>query len=438
MNVAWWKRLVWNAIILLFLPVFLVAAILPSGRRKQLVWGPEPGIGNKYWSQSMKDVGYDSVTLMSDNYGINRREDFDLYYPDFVPFPLPKGLRWAIGSCLAMVYVLRRASVIHTSYWGFAIGLSAFWRTESFFFRLSGAKVVILGFGGDIYLYSKVQDTSLRYGLLASYPGLARQESLTARRIEYWTRHADIILVGYMIDGIGRWDVTTNSVYMVDTAAWQPKQHYEMHDGLSGPVKILHAPNHRGFKGTEFIIDAVEKLKAEGLHAELVLVEKIPNERMKTLMHEVDILTDQCIMTGYALNTMEGMASGLPVVANLEHEAYTRVFRRYGFLDECPIFSTTPETLVDNLRTLVRNPELRRTLGKAGREFAAKYHSPQMAQYLFTSIYDKILDGKDVDLMNLFHPLKSDYVRRTPRVRHPLVDSKLPADWKAENAPEAR
>jgi hypothetical protein len=40
--------------------------------------------------------------------------------------------------------------------------------------------------------------------------------------------------------------------------------------------------------------------------------------------------------------------------------------------------------------------------------------------------------------MNLFHPLKSDYVRRTPRVQHPLVDSKLPADWKAEDAQEAR
>ena len=38
------------------------------------------------------------------------------------------------------------------------------------------------------------------------------------------------------------------------------------------------------------------------------------------------------------------MASGLPVLANLDHEAYTTVFRRYAFLNECPILSSSPET----------------------------------------------------------------------------------------------
>jgi len=148
------------------------------------------------------------------------------------------------------------------------------------------------------------------------------------------------------------------------------------------------------------------------------------------LMQEVDILADQCIMTGYAINSMEGMASGLPVLANHEEEYYTRVFRRYGFLDECPILSTSPENIVENIRTLVRNPNLRRTLGQAGRAFVCKYHSFASAQYLYGSIYAKILEGRDVDLMNLFHPLKSEYNRRTPHVAHPLVNSKLPAGWR--------
>jgi hypothetical protein len=51
-----------------------------------------------------------------------------------------------------------------------------------------------------------------------------------------------------------------------------------------------------------------------------------------------------------------------------------------------------------------------------------------MAQYMFGAVYDRILDGKDVDLINLFHPLKSEYSRRTPRVSHPLVESRLPPD----------
>ncbi|HWT11307.1 MAG TPA: hypothetical protein VN231_00980 [Allosphingosinicella sp.] len=438
MQLAWWKRLLWNAVIILFLPVFLLAALLPGKRRDMLIWGPEPGIDNKYWSQAMKEVGHSSVTLMSDHYAINKREDFDLYYDDFVPLPLPRRVRWVLGSCLAFIYALRRGKVVNTSFWGFSLGLSALWRLESFFFRLSGTRVVIIGFGGDIYLYSKLADPSLRYGLLASYPHLALEESLTERRIRYWTVRADAILAGYMVDGIGRWDVTTHSVYIVDTRAWRPKPEYSMHDGLSGPVRILHAPNHRGFKGTEFIVEAVETLKREGLQAELVLVEKIPNEQVKALMQEVDVLADQCIMTGYAINSMEGMASGLPVLANLREEYYTRVFRRYGFLDECPILSTSPENLLDNLRILVRDPELRRTLGRAGRAFAEKYHSFAMAQYLFGSIYARIVEGQEVDLMNLFHPLKSEYNRRTPRVVHPLVDSRLPATWSSDGLQKVR
>ena len=432
MNVAWYKTLAWNAIILAFLPVFLIAALLPSSRRKTLIWGDEPGIGNKYWSGAMKQAGHDSVTLMTDIYSINTRADFDRFYVDFAPAFLPKPLRWAVGCCVAFTWTLRRGSVVHTSFWGFSLGLSWFWRLEQFFFRLAGTKVVILGFGGDIYLYSTLHDASLRYGLLASYPKLARSEALTARRIEHWTRHADCILVGYMIDGIGRWDVTMHSMYMMDTTLWQPKQHYNDGDGLNGPVvRVLHAPNHRGFKGTEFIIAAIEQLRGEGLNVQLDLVEGIPNHEVRALMQQVDILVDQCIMTGFALNYMEAMSSGLPVCANMEGEFYTRVFRRYGALDECPILSVCPENLVDQLRILITNPALRRQLGAASRAFVDKYHSFEMAQYLFGSIYAKILDGKDIDLFNLFHPLTSEYNRRRPYVDHPLVDSRLPDGWNA-------
>jgi hypothetical protein len=429
MRLAWWKRLLWNSVIALFLPLFFLAAVLPSRRRDLLLWGVEPGIDNKYWSAAMKDVGFESMTLMSDVYGINARDDFDRYYVDFVPLPLSKSIRWVLGSCLSFLFALRRAKVVNTSFWGFSLGLSGWWRLESYLFRLAKVKVVIIGFGGDIYLYSTLADPSLRYGLLASYPHLAREESKTAAKIRYWARHADCVLTGYMVDGMGRWDVTTHSVYIVDTSIWTSKPSYSMHNGRTGPVRILHAPNHRGFKGTEFIINAVQALRAEGLQVELVLVEKVPNQRIRELMQEVDILADQCIMTGYAINSMEGMASGLPVLANLEHEYYTRVFRRYGFLNECPILSTSPENIVSNIRTLVTDPELRRVLGKAGRAFTEKYHSFASHQYLFGSIYSKILDGKQVDLMNLFHPLKSAYNKGSPIIYHPLINSHLPTDW---------
>jgi glycosyltransferase involved in cell wall biosynthesis len=167
---------------------------------------------------------------------------------------------------------------------------------------------------------------------------------------------------------------------------------------------------------------AVDELNKEGLKVELVLLEKIPNSRVRELMQEVDILAEQFIGIGYALSGMEGMASGLPVLANLDNETYTTIFRRYSFLNECPILSTTPETLKENLRLLVTNPDLRKELGELGRKYAEKYHSYEMAQYLFTHIFRK-LDGEDIDLMNLFHPLKSEYVKNN-YIKTPLINNK--------------
>ncbi|HEY5723636.1 MAG TPA: hypothetical protein VIT45_15095 [Allosphingosinicella sp.] len=428
MRSSWPKLVLWNLLVALFLPVFLLAALLPGGRRDLLVWGSAPLTSNKYWSEAMKAGGRASMTIMNTVYAINNRSDFDRLFEDFAPAFLPRPLRFAIGACLAFIYVLRRAQVVHTSFWGFALTQSLFWRLESWFFRRAGVKTVVTGFGADAYMYSRIVDTSVRYGLLASYPALARSEAATRRKVEHWNRHADAIVVGLMIDGMGRWDVTVNQFFQIDTAAWTPKPIYSPNDGVNGPVRILHTPNHRGFKGTEFLVDAVEKLRGEGLQIDLVLLEKVPNEEVKSVMQTVDILAEQFIGIGYAFSAIEGMASGLPVMANLEHEAYTRVYRRYGFLNECPVLSTSPETLADNLRALVRDPALRETLGRASRAFAEKYHSYETALYLFGSIHDKIVHGRDIDLINLFHPLKSEYNRRTPLIRHPLTDNRLSAN----------
>jgi glycosyltransferase involved in cell wall biosynthesis len=428
MNFPWWKSAIWNGLITLFLPVFLLAALLPGRRHAKLIWGSMPLISNCYWSAAMREAGHDSLTVMQDHYPINKRSDFDRYFEDWAPTFLPKMFRRGIGACLGLVFALRHGKVIHVSFMGFALDNSWYWRLEAPLLRRAGVKIVAMPFGADVYKYSEVIDTSMRHVLLDSYPGLARIERRTAKRVSYWTRQADAVIVGMQVDGVGRWDIVLNQFFHIDTRVWSAKPVHSDHDGRSGPVRILHTPNHRAFKGTEFLLDAVETLKGEGLQVELVLLEKVPNDRVREVMQEVDILGEQFIATGYALSGIEGMASGLPVMANLEHEAYTRLFRRYGFLNECPILSTSPETLTDNLRLLVTQPALRRELGAASRAFAEKYHSYEMAQYMFGKVYERIVDGREVDLIGLFHPLKGEYNRRRPLVRHPLHENKLPAD----------
>jgi hypothetical protein len=100
-------------------------------------------------------------------------------------------------------------------------------------------------------------------------------------------------------------------------------------------------------------------------------------------------------------------------MANVEADpGQARLFRHRSFLSECPIVSTSPETVVERLRELVADAGLREEIGAASRVYVERYHSYEMAKYLFESIYSKVLDGKDVDLINLFDPKTSPYMRR--------------------------
>lgn len=429
------KYHLWRFLIIPFALFAALFGLLLPKQKKELIWGPIPIINNKYWSNAMRQAGWNSKTLMNYYMFINKREDYDLYSEDLVPKWLgPSLIRRGLASCFALMYIFRNASVVHLSFMGGPLGQTPLWWLEAHLFRWAGIRTIVMPFGADAYIYSQVMDPSVRHGLLLSYPDAARQEFSIAKRVSYWSRYADIILTGIMIDGFGRWDVPMKCIFCIDVEQWQPRLKYSSYDGTNGPVKVIHTPNHRGFKGTEFLIQAVEELKAEGLKIELILLEKVPNDKVRELMQEADILAEQFII-GYALNGIEGMASGLPVLSNLEYEAYISLFRRYSFLNECPIVSTSPETLKQNLRALVINPNLRMELGQAGRQYVEKYHSYESAQYLFGSIYDKILYGKDVDLMNLFHPLKSEYNRKKPLIKHPLIENHLPLEYlKQENS----
>lgn len=397
------------AVSLLAAPVGLALAALVKPQRRELIWTPEPLINTKYWSNAMRKAGWASTTLMTHHYAAFQRADFDRYIPDLVPRPLR---RWSyvIEPYAGLLYVLRNASVVHIPFTGGPLGRTRFWRLESQLLKRAGIRIVIVPYGGDYYRYSHIADPVVRNALLISYPAAGRAEPEVSARVHHWCREADVVIVGNHVDGIPRWDVPAGSFLSIDVDQWAAKDTYSDADGHSAPVRVMHAPNHRGIKGTEFLLAAVDALRAEGLDIDLELVEGRTNAEVRRLMRDVDVLADQFILSGYGLAAIEGMASGLPVLCNLEDERVMRIYRLYSFVGECPIVSASPELIAERLRTLVTQPEMRRRLGEAGRRYVERFHSEEAAQYLFGSIYRKLLGGEDVDLINLFHPLKSAYM----------------------------
>jgi hypothetical protein len=136
-------------------------------------------------------------------------------------------------------------------------------------------------------------------------------------------------------------------------------------------LRVVHAPNNRAYKGTRFLMSAVEKLQGEGVSIELQLIEKLSNEEALKLYQQADVLFDQCLIGFHGYTAQEGMALGKPVIC------YIRDPERYLLDSEaCPILSANPEQLEDTLRDLANDRMRVHQLGAAGRRYIEQRHTP--------------------------------------------------------------
>jgi glycosyltransferase involved in cell wall biosynthesis len=153
----------------------------------------------------------------------------------------------------------------------------------------------------------------------------------------------------------------------IDVDEWRAEPP-EPDDGL---VTVVHAPNHRHYKGTRFLEAAVDELRREGVPVELVLVEGTPADAARRIYAQADVVADQFLLGAYGFFALEGMALGKPVICHLDE----RVAAVHPEWAEAPIVSATPDTLVDELRKLVLDAELRAELGRRGAEFVRRHHT---------------------------------------------------------------
>ncbi len=396
--------------------------------KPRLLFGFAPIINNKYWSRAMSEADYISHSISNAIPNINSRDDFDFYIDELFPIK-GKQSNWNITlqKLRVFTYVLRNYDILIMSFRYNYFKDTVFWNKEAEMLKKYGVKTVIIPYGSDYYIYSKVIDHSLKHNLMINVATDLYNNEEKMKKIAYWRDNADFILMGIMLDDAPRWDMLPVNSLCIDTKSWKRIKDESLADGLNEAVTIVHTPNHRGFKGTEFIFKAIDDLKKEGMKINFIVIEKLPNSEVKRIVAEkADILIEQIIFTGYALSAIEGLSAGLPVVSNLDREDIVQVFRRYSYLNECPIVSGTPENIKEIIRYLVQNPELRNQLSRAGRNYVEKYHSYEAFQLLFEQIIDKIYRNQPVDSMNYFNPQQpNSYNNSVPIIKHPLKNNRF-------------
>jgi len=374
-------RAVFDFLIAPFLVLFaIVARFVPSS--VDIGLGPSPIINSTNHKKALVQQGY-KVEIFVDSLWYYTK-DFDI-----APKLLMHGpLRVLIPYVLA-VWVFFRYRSLYTYFDGGPLHTTAWlYRLEPFLLKLAGVRTVIMAFGADVHVLTRSPDRYLVHAYGRDYPEHRFLHRRIARKIDLWTAWADHIIAGCdWIYYLPYWDTLALSHFAVDTDLITPAETSSRNDGV---LRLLHAPNHRFLKGTEFVLRAVEDLAREGFAIELKLLEKATGEEVLEAIAEADLVIDQLIIGWYAMFAIESMAIAKPCICYINPDL-EKLFVRAGQLEsgELPLISATPESLKETLRNFAIDRSSLREYGIAGRTFVENHHSLASIGDMFHAIENR-------------------------------------------------
>lgn len=189
-----------------------------------------------------------------------------------------------------------------------------------------------------------------------------------------------------------------------------------------GQPLIVHAPSNPHFKGTEYIEETLDRLRADGVGFRYLRMDRVSYSEALQQYAKADIIIDQVLSGSYGVLAVEAMALGKPVVCFVREDV------KYRFGSDLPVVSANPSNLYATVRNLLENHELSRQIGQNGRAYVEQYHNLPFVSNRLDWLYkreEQILHNKIpqpapevVDLSRT--PIKSYAIH--PSTRHVSLD----------------
>jgi glycosyltransferase involved in cell wall biosynthesis len=371
----------------LMVPLLLVGALLSrvSKRSIDVGLGPEPLINNCYHKKALVLYGYSAETFVDHVYFITN--DFDVRMDR-----LPRFMR-ALGAYLLFFRAIFRYRALYLYFNGGPLfSRPITWRLEPVLYKIAGVKTMLMPYGGDVQDMTRSPNLLFRAAMASDYPQHGRRRRRVASQIDNWSRWASHIVSGVeWVDYMSTWDTLMLGHFSIDIGdggnadATVPE---------GGPLRIFHAPNHRSIKGTDYLVKAVEELKAEGVDLELAMLQKVPNEQVREAIRTADLIADQFVVGWYAMFALEAMSSGKPVLCYLRSDL-VELYTAEGLIerDEIPLINCDIFTVKDTIRHFAEHREELPGIGRRGVDFVRKHHSLEAVG----AVFDRINRGMGIE-----------------------------------------
>tara|TARA_Y100001958_G_C21232517_1_gene558426 strand:+ start:464 stop:1603 length:1140 start_codon:yes stop_codon:yes gene_type:complete len=152
---------------------------------------------------------------------------------------------------------------------------------------------------------------------------------------------------------------------------WKPKYFNNNERIIFG-----HAPSNRKAKGTDEIINVINRLKNEKNKFDFKLIEGVSNQDAKKQYADIDILIDQIYAGWYGGLAVELMALGKPVIVYIRKEDLD--FIPTEMREELPFIEANPENIYEVIKNTIHlDKEVIKGIGKKSRLFVEKWHDPK-------------------------------------------------------------
>lgn len=154
----------------------------------------------------------------------------------------------------------------------------------------------------------------------------------------------------------------------------------ELHLPTSSAFRVFHATSldgrrweGRNIKGSPFVHQAVEELRAEGLNIELVSPKRVASEQMKFIQVQCDVVVDQLIYGWLGSTGIEALGLGRPLICYIR-PSWQRFFENaFSGNSEFPVINATAFTIKETLKKLYHDRELLNDVAAKSRSFAESH-----------------------------------------------------------------
>ena len=188
---------------------------------------------------------------------------------------------------------------------------------------------------------------------------------------------------------------------------------------------VLHAPSNSTYKGSKFVLDALEQLKRDGVKFELKILNRCPFVEAVEWYKRADIIVDQLLIGWYGVLAMECMAMGKPVAVYMREDLANTP-------DEIPVHNINIDNIKERLKLLIEDYSLRESLASRGREYVTKTHDENVVIPKLIEVYEK-MQNSSVANLNTNADLEFLHMQRVEYEKQALTIRKLKKQLENEN-----